>query len=286
VFCVREEWNESCHVLEVWVNMSVKWMNQVVQNIVESTLCNNVLSTPMRGRICWMLFIFCILYLLVIGYIFYIRFWLRQYKNFWNRLRFRRVGVKYRRSFLCSLPLPMPKCSFFIFVFAKWCLLSTVMGSRICKIVVTSVYSFKKLHILLCINWRAIQHRTVTSAMTTLLRQTPQRRLHGNAMTRRRTRTERSWQVPETGDGGAAAPTTTGQRRMTRTTNLETPTSTNVDEVALFCTSCLEATAANEAPRANCSSPRCVVVSHGRCKVDPRGISYKYENNTSKCVAN
>jgi len=104
----------------------------------------------------------------------------------------------------------------------------------------------------------------VTSAMTRNVKRTPHRRLHGNAVTQRRMKMEKtSWmqqqQVHEAGYSGAVAldPTTTGKRRMmTRTTNHEIRTSTNGDEVEQFSTSCRAATAANEAPRANYNSPR------------------------------
>jgi len=127
--------------------------------------------------------------------------------------------------------------------------------------------------------------------MTTNAAQKRRRRLHGNAMMRTMMRKmETSLQVPAAGEGGGAAgrtttgkdgnsspstsrgtdagdgqayPTTTGKPRMTRTTNHETRTSTSAVEVAPSSTNFRGATAANEVPRANFSSPRCALYSVG-----------------------
>jgi len=108
----------------------------------------------------------------------------------------------------------------------------------------------------------ATQRRTVTSVMRTSGILMQQRRLYGNVMMRRMKRMETSWQVFVAGDDDVAAgQTTTGKPKKTRTMSREIHTSTNAGEVALYSINCLGATAANEVPRGNFSSPRCAALA-------------------------
>jgi len=91
--------------------------------------------------------------------------------------------------------------------------------------------------------------------------QTPQRRLHGNVMKRMRMKTKMRWEVLGAGDGGAASgPTTTGKPRKTRTKSRVKRTGTSDVGAALCSTNFQEATAGNEAQRANFSSQRYIAV--------------------------